>query len=149
LGYSSTSHAYRVFNKRIETVMESINVVIDDEEVERPSNEEENQLVSVEVTDGTTDNVKVSPSVSPDEPPSPPTASDTTSITSEDEDTPADHPKLSWVKNNHPPQQLLGTIDEGRRLRSRVIHSTSEVANQVSYICYLAQTKPKKVDEAL
>jgi hypothetical protein len=55
LGYSSTSRAYRVFNKRTETVMESINVVIDDEEVERPSGGEENQLVSVEVTDGTTD----------------------------------------------------------------------------------------------
>jgi hypothetical protein len=46
-------------------VMESINVVIDDEEVERPSSREENQLISVEVTNGTTDNVKVSPSMSP------------------------------------------------------------------------------------
>jgi hypothetical protein len=149
LGYSSTSRAYRVFNKRTETVMESINVVFDDEEVERPSSEEENQLVSVEVTDGTTDNVKASPSMSPNEPPSPPTASDTTSSTFEDEDTPADPPKRSWVKHNHPPQQLLGTIDEGRRLRSRVIQPNSEVANQVSYNCYLAQTEPKKVDEAL
>jgi hypothetical protein len=34
-------------------------------------------------------------------------------------------------------------------LRSRVIQPTSEVANQVSYSCYLAQTEPKKVDEAL
>jgi hypothetical protein len=33
LGYSTNSRAYRVFNKRIETIMESINVVIDDEEV--------------------------------------------------------------------------------------------------------------------
>jgi hypothetical protein len=65
LEYSSTSRAYRVFNKRTETVMESINVVIDDEEVERPSSREENQLISVEVTNGTTDNVKVSPSMSP------------------------------------------------------------------------------------
>jgi hypothetical protein len=149
LGYSSTSLAYRVFNKRTETVMESINVVIDDEEVERPSSGEENQLVSVEVTDGSTDNIKASPSVPPDEPPSPPTASDTTSSASEDEDTPADPPKQSWVKHNHPPQQLLGTIDEGCRLRSRVIQATSEVANQVSYSYYLAQTEPKKVDETL
>jgi hypothetical protein len=139
LGYSSTSRAYRVFNKRTETVMESINVVIDDEKIEIPSSGEENQLISVEVTEGTTDIVKASPSVSPDEPPSPPTASDTS----------ADPPKRSWVKNNHPPQQLLGTIDEGRRLRSRVIHLTSEVANQVSHSCFLSQTEPKKVDEAL
>jgi hypothetical protein len=53
------------------------------------------------------------------------------------------------VKNNHPPQQLLGNIDEGCRLKSRIIQPTSEVANQVSYNCYLAQTEPKKVDEAL
>jgi hypothetical protein len=61
----------------------------------------------------------------------------------------ANLPKRSWVKHNHPPHQLLGTIDEGRRLRSRVIQPTSEVANQVSYSCYLAQTEPKKVDEAI
>jgi hypothetical protein len=30
-----------------------------------------------------------------------------------------------------------------------VIQLSSEVANQVSYSCYLAQTEPKKVDEAL
>jgi hypothetical protein len=87
--------------------------------------------------------------VSPDEPPSSPTTSDTISSTSEDKDTPANPPKRSWVKLNHPPQQLLGTVDEGRRLRNRVIQPTSEVANQVSYSCYLAQTEPKKVDEAL
>jgi hypothetical protein len=101
--------------------MESINVVIDDEEGDRPSSGEENQLSSVEVTDGTTNNDKASPSVSLDEPHSPLTASDTTSSTSEDEDALANPPKRSWVKHNHPPQQLLGTIDEGRRLRSRVI----------------------------
>ena len=30
LGYSTNSRAYRVYNKRTKTVMESINVVIDD-----------------------------------------------------------------------------------------------------------------------
>jgi hypothetical protein len=53
------------------------------------------------------------------------------------------------VKFNHPPQQLLRIVDEGRRLRNRVIQPTNEVDNQVSYNCYLAQTDPKKVDEAL
>jgi hypothetical protein len=129
--------------------MESINVVIDDEEIQRPISREENQLDSVDVSAAPTDIIKSSPNVSLDEPPSSPTTSDITPTTSEDEDTPANPPKRSWVKHNHPPQQLLGTIDEGRRLRSRVIQPTSEVANQVSYSCYLAQTEPKKVDEAL
>jgi hypothetical protein len=105
----------------------------------------------VEVTDETTDNDKASPSMSPDEPLSPFTVLDITSSTSEEEDKDAltNPPKRSWVKHNHPPQQLLGTIDEGRRLRSRVIQPNSEVANQVSYLCYLAQSEPKKVDVAL
>jgi hypothetical protein len=30
-----------------------------------------------------------------------------------------------------------------------VIQPSNEVANQVPYNCYLAQTEPKKVDEAL
>jgi hypothetical protein len=45
------------------------------------------------------------------------------------------------VRLNHPPQQLLGNLDEGRRLRSKVIQPANEVANQVSYSCYLTQTE--------
>jgi hypothetical protein len=149
LRYSTNNRAYGVFNKRTETLMESINVVIDDEEVERPSSGEENQLDSVDPSVTSTDIIKASPSVSPTESPSTPTTSNTIASASKYEDTPANPPKQSWVKLNHPPQQLLRTIDEGRRLRNRVIQPTSEVANQVSYSCYLAQTKPKKVDEAL
>jgi len=88
--------------------MESINVVIDDEEIQRPISREENQLDSVDVSAARTDIIKSSPNVSPDEPPSSPTTSDITPTTSEDEDTPANPPKRSWVKHNHPPQQLLG-----------------------------------------
>jgi hypothetical protein len=149
LGYSTNSRAYRVFNQRTETVMESKNVVVDDEEVERPSSGEENQLNSVDSLVTLTDKIKASRSVSPDEPPSSPTASDIISSASEDEDTPANPPKQSWVKLNHPPQRLLGTVDEGRRLRNIVIQPTSEVANQVFCSCYHAQIEPKKVDKAL
>jgi hypothetical protein len=110
---------------------------------------EEKQLDSAEPSTTPTDIINPSSKESPDESPSSPMTSDTTPTTSEDEDTLANPPKQSWVKHNHPPQQLLGNIDEGRRLRSRVIQPTSEVANQVSFSCYLAQTEPKKVDKAL
>jgi hypothetical protein len=139
LGYSINSRAYRVFNKRTETVMESINVVVDDEEVERPRSKEESQLNST----APSDIIESSPNESFS------TAPETTPTTSKDEDTPVDSSRKSWVRLNHPPQQLLGNLDEGRRLRSRVIQPASEVANQVSYSCYLTQTEPKKVDEAL
>jgi len=113
LGYSTNSRAKRVFNKRTENVMESINVIIDDEEVDRPSSREENQLDSAEPSVTSTDIVKASPSVSPTESPSTPTTLDTIANASKDEDTPANLPKQSWVKLNHPPQQHLGIVDEG------------------------------------
>jgi hypothetical protein len=129
--------------------MESINVVIDDEEVERPSSGEENHLDLVDLLVTSTYIIKASPSVSLAESPSTPTTTDTIASASKDEDTPANPHKRSWVKLSHPPQQLLGTVDERRRPRNRVIQPTSQEANQVSYSCYLAQTEPKKVDEAL
>jgi len=146
LGYSTNSRAYRVFNKRTEIVMESINVVVDDDEDERPSSSEEKQFNTADPAP--TDFTKSSPNMSLEESPSP-KASDTTPSTSEDEDIFANQPKQAWVKHNPPPQQLLETVNEGSRLRSRVIQPNSEVANQVSYSCYLAQSEPKKVDEAL
>jgi hypothetical protein len=101
LGYSTNSRAYKIFNKRTETVMESINVVVDDEEDERPSSSEESQLNTVEPA--LTDCTKSSPNMSLEKSPSP-TASDTTSSTSEDEDISANQPKQAWVKHNPPPQ---------------------------------------------
>jgi len=55
LGYATNSRAYMVFNKRTETVMESINVVIDDEEIQRPISREESQLDSVDSSAAPTD----------------------------------------------------------------------------------------------
>jgi hypothetical protein len=75
--------------------MESINVVIDDEEIQRPISREENQLDSVDSSAAPTDIIKSSPNVSPDESPSSPTTSDTTPTTSKDEDTPANPPNRS------------------------------------------------------
>lgn len=98
--------------------MESINVVIDDEEVKAPSEGEENQLISAELPVPSADVIKTSPGMSSVE--SLP-AFDTAVSAFEDEDNPTNPPKRSWVKLNHPPQQLFRSIEEGRRLRNRVI----------------------------
>jgi hypothetical protein len=92
LGYSTNSRAYRVFNKRTEIVMESINVIVDDEEVQRPISGEEKQIDSVDSSTALTDIIEPPSKESPDESPPSPTTSDTTPITSEDEDTPANPP---------------------------------------------------------
>jgi hypothetical protein len=70
LGYSTNSRAYRVFHKRTETMMESINVVVDDEEVQRPISMEEKQLDSAEPSTAPTDIINLAPKESPDESPS-------------------------------------------------------------------------------
>jgi len=88
----------------------------------------------------------IKPSTSPQETPgmSPaaefiPVHATSTATTSafEDDDVPTNSPKRSWVKLNHPPQQVIGTLEEGHQLRNRVIQPSSEVANQVSYSVYL------------
>jgi hypothetical protein len=116
--------------------MESINMIIDDEEIEASGKGEEIQPIPTELPIPSTDMIK--PSTSPQETPgmSPavesllvPTTSNTTVSASEDEDIPTNPPKRSCVNHNHPPQQLIGTFEEGRRLRNRVIQPSSEVAN--------------------
>jgi hypothetical protein len=147
LGYSTNNRANRVFNKRTETVMESINVIVDDEEVQRSVSGEEKQIDSVDSSAAPTGIIEPSSKESLDK--SSPITSGSTPITSEDEDIPDNPPRQSRVRHNHPPQHLIGNLDEGRKLRSRVIQPANEVANQVSYSCYLTQTEPKKIDEAL
>jgi len=152
--------------------MKSINVVIDDEEVESPSKGEKTQSFPDELPAPSVDMVK--PSSSTQETPVIPLAVDTlpyphvipsvadslpdpTDIVSsgntasafEDEDEPTNPSKRSWVKLNHHSRQLIENLEEGRRLRNRVIQPSNEVANQVIYSCYLAQVEPKKVDLAL
>jgi hypothetical protein len=105
LGRSTNSRAYKVFNKRIETVMDSINVVIDDEEVEVSNKGEEIQCIPEELPTPSTDMDK--PSSSTQETPVIPSAADSlpdpskivtsgnTASTSEGEDESTNPPKRS------------------------------------------------------
>ena len=133
LGYSITSQVYRVFNKRTKTVMESINVEIDDaitkvemvDDEEGPSTKE--PIVEVEALD-----IEV-------EGPTP--EKESTPMNSRIETrlmcrttiplTPLEvHPPISWndevstskkpssrVIKNHPESNIIGSLDEGLRLR--------------------------------
>jgi len=164
LGYSTNSRAYRVYNTRTKTMMESINVVIDDDI--RAHSKGEISQSTLEALPSPSDNVSETSSSTIDPvsvPPVSPTAADvlpdsTDAVPTEETDpTSYQDPKpinppiepASWVKLNHPSKQLLGNLNEGKRLRSRIINPSNEVANQVTYNCYLAQFEPKKVEEAL
>ena len=51
----------------------------------------------------------------------------------------------SRVVKNHPNSNIIGSLDEGLRLRKGNIL----LANHITYHCYLAQFEPKRVEEAL
>jgi hypothetical protein len=138
--------------------MESINAVIDDDI--RAHSKGEISQSTLEALPSPTDNVSETSSsavVPVSVPPVSPTAADvlpdsTDAVPTEetnptwDQDPELINPPIdpaSWVKLNHPSRQLLGNLNEGRRFRSRIINPSNEVANQVTYNCYLAQFDPE------
>ena len=156
LGYSTTSQAYRGFNKRTKTIMESINVKIDDDltkveminDGEGPSIKEPN--VEVKALDL---EVEGSIPIKETTPMNPRMETRSTSRTSSPLTPPEIHPPISQndevstskkpssrVIKNHLGSNIIGSLDEGLRLRKENIL----LANHVIYHCYLAQFEPKK-----
>ena len=133
LGYSTTSWAYRVFNKRTKTVMESINVKIDDaiakvemvDDGERPSTKEptiEVEAFDIEV-EGSTPEEESTPmnlrmeirSTSRTSSPLIPLEVHPP-IFRNDEVSTSKKPSSRVIKN-HPDSNIIGSLDEGLRLR--------------------------------
>ena len=132
LGYSTTSWAYRVFNKRTKTVMESINVVIDDtitnieinDDGKGPSSKEstvEVEAQDIEVEGFTLEKEtpvnsrmetrSMSRSSSPLTPPEvhPPI--------SRNDEVSTSKKSSSRVVKNHPESNIIGSLNEGLHLR--------------------------------
>ena len=161
LGFSTNSRSYRVYNKRTKTVMESINVKIDDaitkvemvDDGEGPSTKEptvEVEALDIDVEEYTLEkestpvNSRVetrsmSKTASPLTPPEvhPP-------ISRNDEVSTSKKPSSQVVKN-HPESNIIESLDKGLRLKK----GNKLLANHVTYHCYLAQFESKKVEEAL
>ena len=148
LGYSSTSKAYRVYNKRTMKVMEIVNVVIDEssdsssakgieeltKEILPPEPRVVKEIVKQELA-------------SPSTLGTPNVVEDSTDITtSPDSESHEEKRPSSRIKLNHPPEDIMGNLNE-LTLRKRTVDKC--VANFVSYSCYLLQIEPTKVEEAL
>ena len=161
LRYSTTSRAYKVFNKRSKMVMESISVEIDDAitKVEMVDDGEgsstkvptaEVEILDIEVETSTPERestpvnsrmetISMSRTSSPLTPPEvhPP-------ISQNDEVSTSKKPSLRVIKN-HLDNNIIGSLDKDLRLRKGNILLT----NHVTYHCYLTQFEPKRVEEAL
>ena len=151
-----------MYNKRTKTVMESINVVIDDTISKKDiNNDGEGQILKKNEDDDNMshgeDAKKESPKeefISPIprrvtrstlESPSPLTPTEVQPPISRDEEPSNSKRPSSRVILNHPSSNVIGELDEGLRLRKGPAYSV----NHVTYNCYLAQFEPKKVEEAL
>ena len=162
LGYSTNSRAYKVFNKCTKTVMESINVVIDDtisekdigdngEGLSLKKNEGDDNMSQVEDSEKESPEKEFTLPISRRETrstqgsSSPLTPPEIQPPISRDEEPSISKRPSSRVTFNHPSSNIIGDLDEGIQLRKGPAYS----ANHVTYNCYLAQFGPKKVEEAL
>ena len=133
LGYSTTSWAYRVFNKRTKIVMESINVKIDDDltkvemsdDGERPSTKEpdvEVEALDIEVEGSTPveESTPMNPRMetrSMSRTSSPLTPPEVHSPISRNDEVSTSKKPSSRVIKNHPNSNIIGCLDEGLCLR--------------------------------
>ena len=132
LGYFNTSQAYRVFNMRTETIMESINVKIDDTDFP-PSLAIENDDMLFPSSRNNGDASGESSVV---------LESDNESELSTDQDSHVlfkDKPK--WARS-HCDEEIVGPIDKGIRTRR-------QIADEVANVCNVSQIEPKNIKDAL
>ncbi|CAI9754191.1 unnamed protein product [Fraxinus pennsylvanica] len=129
-----------VYNTHARVVMESINVVVDDVRSEGKIGEDcvdlEHLSVGPDIVTKSRETLVPDPSYTT-------TGLDTPNM----ESTPDDKSKCpkepsSRVKTNHPKVNIIGDIEEGTRLRKRVL-------DNFTYASYVSQIEPTKVEEAL
>ena len=143
-------------------VMESINVVIDDTILEKDIDDDGGgpNLKKIEGDDNMSqgDDVEKESPEKESTPPisrretrstqgssSPLTPSEVQPPISRDEEPSTSKKPSSRVTLNHPTSNIIADLDDGLRLRKGLSYSV----NHVTYNYYLAQFKPKKVEEAL
>ena len=137
LGYSSTSKAYRVYNKRTMKVMETVNVVIDefsDSNFEKGIEELTKEILPSEPR--VVQEIVEQKPASPSTPGTPSVVEDSAEITtSPNSESHEEKGPSSRIKLNHPLEDIMGNLNE-LTLRIRTVDKC--VANFVSYSCYLS-----------
>ena len=151
-----------MYNKCTKTVIESINVVIDDT-ISKKDIDDDDKGLSLKKNKGEDDmshgddaekeslEKESTPPISRRETRSTPRSSslftppEVQPPISCDEELSTSKRPSSRIILNHPPSNIIGDVNEGLRLRKEPGYSV----NHVTYNCYLAQFEPKKVEESL
>ena len=144
LGYSSSSKAYRVFNKKTIVVEESVHVVFDESNESLERRESVNDDVGLDFSMG---RLQIDDKVHQQE----------EEIDSEKEESPFAHPPPPQLEQgessqelpkewkfvtNHPQDQIIGNLSIGVRTRS----SLRNICNNLAFI---SQIEPKKLNDAI
>ncbi|TYJ98791.1 gag-pol polyprotein [Cucumis melo var. makuwa] len=142
LGYSQNSRAYRVFNNRYKSVMETINVVINDiDSAIKQINDEEDEIPNMSEA-RTTSSVKVTKADNPSD--------DSGKILekSPEENITKKSELISFahVKKNHPASSIIGDPSAGMQTRRK---EKIDYMKMVADLCYISTFEPSTVDFSL
>ncbi|KAK0600566.1 hypothetical protein LWI29_016181 [Acer saccharum] len=147
LGYAINSCAYRVFNLTTKTIMESINVKIDDLSMLNLCDDNDVNEPKENMLNDTKTPIDVASSVSSQddendshvEVESQGLENALNDNQQNDQVVEHSHPRL---RNLHYQEDIIGDLNEGVRTRN-------QIANQISYACYTSQIEPKNISEAI
>ncbi|KAG9442557.1 hypothetical protein H6P81_018411 [Aristolochia fimbriata] len=147
LGYSTNSRAYRVYNKRTRVIMESINVIVFDDDSQSQRADEDLVTPSSQTqNDNIPEVISVSEGV-------PEPHNDDTFVESSatNVDTPIQDQSgvtkrpSSRIQKNHPTEAIIGELHECVKTRGIDVN----YRDMVRFVCYTSLQEPKKVEEAL
>ncbi|KAA0045248.1 gag-pol polyprotein [Cucumis melo var. makuwa] len=141
LGYSQNSRAYRVFNIKSETVMEKINVVVNDFEsnVNQFNIEDDETHVTPDVTYTPLDEMPKG-DLQPD------SAKTNSNITDEVINNETVLIPSAHVKKNHPSSSIIGDPSTGITTRRK---EKVDYAKMIADLCYVSAIEPTSVENAL
>ena len=130
IGYSSNSHAYRVYNMRLMIVEESVHVVFDevdhkDLKSSKNSTEEDDQNIIMQKLDSCPEKQLIDSSKQPVE------------ILQQDV-----LPKEQRIPRDLPVENIIGQIKNG-------VSTRSSISNFCKYTTFVSQVEPKSIEEAL
>ena len=130
IGYSLTSHAYRIYNKRLMTVEESVHVVFDEVDrrniqIPKTSAEEDEQSISLEKWDISAEKQPIDSQKQPIE------------IMQQSE-----LPNEWRIPRDLSVENIIGQIKEG-------VSTRSSISNFCRHTSFVSQIEPKSIDEAL
>ncbi|KAA0037775.1 gag-pol polyprotein [Cucumis melo var. makuwa] len=142
LGYSQNSRAYRVFNIKSGTVMETINVVVNDFESNANQFNIEDDETSI-IPDVTSTLLKEIPK---DNYQSDSTKTNSEKITDEVMNDETVLVPSAHVKKNHPPSSIIGDPSAGITTRRK---EKVDYTKMIADLCYVSTIEPTSVENAL